>query len=264
MPKKSFNPSDLDTLKALLNELPSSSYLLGDLKFNLHKELRAFKAKINYLPLSDKQRKWFPAEYKREKCSKKELYNSCRHLIIKRHYQKASSINKANDDFCKFLKAKYSTIITKDRYPQPWMINDPLVDDMRTHLKMFDDIFNFIFNYNRYWRAGEFTRMKDDNKQAIGKKYTHHSSGKKWDYASFWTNAEFYEKIQKDLEVSKELVRKYMQEACRIGFMRRWKYSNYWLYSDGYFTVNKTTGRLVKHPFLTKSYLKALREFNLK
>lgn len=147
------------------------------------------------------------------------------------------------------------------RYPQLWMLKDSKIRAMMERYPLFVPLLNFLFDRNRRLKDKKYREMAGFNLRHIpGRCLSNRKYLGKYDYATFITDGDFYDEVTTIFDCSEITVKKFLKALCDIKALKKWKWGNNWIYSDGYFVL--WGDKHVKHPFLTKSDYGKLRTFN--
>lgn len=178
------------------------------------------------------------------------------------------SIYSALEKVSKFVRRNYKKELSfsGDRYPRQWMLDDKRIKE-KLDTYAIVEILNYIDWQSRGKKGQQYKDMVDLTDEVTGgKKHKYEDkSGDlvKRDYAVFLTNKKFYEKMTREIGLSKGYIQKFLQSFCKSGiFIQLGRCGREgMLYADGFFTQWDNKPR--KHTFLknTREFREALRNF---
>jgi|GEM_PF-4251453 len=145
-----------------------------------------------------------------------------------------------------------------------WMMKDEKIVQNLERFPFTIPILNYLWNYNRYTRGKELQDMSSLTKAVTGGEKHITGKNKKYEYATFVTDAEFYKNMSDKIDCSKNYLQKYLIAFNKIGVIKKLGNvgRNGTLYTDGYYVPYDTTFR--KQVFLkdTRAFKVALRTFD--
>lgn len=154
-------------------------------------------------------------------------------------------------------------------FPLKWMEDDRKINQTLKRLPIINDVLEFFYNRQRSLRPALMEALKDQNETWIAGKPFAHDKGKKYPYATFITDSDFYESMKRSILTkrreppSEQYMHRLIMACKRAGIILQLAGSHRTgvIYADGYYKLYGDKWTKVLFLRHSPEFIKGLQEF---